>query len=920
MLFVMGMLTTSMLATVWTRGVHAADCVPILYNNDTSCMYYQGTATPNTVRAFVDKVAGTQVDTYLICAACMVSNFPSTTVEWLGDGRTPPPYESPTTIKMAQNIGNLVAQGYDPLGLAIDEAKQKGMKAFLTYRMNDVHATDQADSLLFSSFWKNHPEYRVGTGSYSDAALNYALPQVRQHYLDRIQEVVDRYGDQMDGLELDWQRFPSYFTSSMPGFMRRYYLSQFVTDVRQITNQYSQEHGRDLQLTARVLPTIEQSREIGLDPVAWAGADLVDSITVSRFLYNNDPSQDDPMDIKGYKREISNIPIYASIEAMDSPEYPGMTYDMYRSEAEALRDAGADGIYLFNMCYGQDDPGNIALLHELGGSPTPEPSCLTLLFSGTVALAAMFWFRIKGKRSWFRRSLSCLSVYAALGTVGQAADAAGPPSAEVPRPSIHGVLYNEDDSNRFVLDPTGQMKPERLDRMVDDLADSQVAVMLICCCAQKTNYPSKVWDIHCDGFDPNKDNNQAFFGDTPQGSRPEARQWAQNLQLMLNSGVDPMQRMTDRCRKRGISPWGSIRMNDVHEAHLLKSPLHSRFWMDHPEYWRFPDRSESWLDRCLNYRIEPVRDHMMALIREVCDRYDLDGLELDWNRFARYFREGEEVEGGKELTAWMADVRKAVRAAEKKWKHPIWLAARVPARPEVSMGIGLDAVAWAKRGLIDHLIVAPFFHTIDYDIPVDKWNKLLRGTGVGVTVCLEALIQSYPDAPRLTGTTERYRGAAMAALGRGSQGIYVFNWFGIPSTEAYLLREMQSMDSLADKDRSYLVTYTDIEMPAKPIPAALPKKLAPHESAGFSLYIGPKPLPSARCIVQLTLKSERPEKNCLTNVTLNGRPPIGAGSFAFGPEALRDGYNTIRVANAGNSAIRIECVELSLQFPSKGKK
>ena len=52
------------------------------------------------------------------------------------------------------------------------------------------------------------------------------------------------------------------------------------------------------------------------------------------------------------------------------------------------------------------------------------------------------------------------------------------------RKPISGILYNEDDSNRFVRDPAGKMKPERLDKLVDELADSQVTIMLICCCAK----------------------------------------------------------------------------------------------------------------------------------------------------------------------------------------------------------------------------------------------------------------------------------------------------------------------------------------------------------------------------------------------------------------------------------------------------
>lgn len=110
------------------------------------------------------------------------------------------------------------------------------------------------------------------------------------------------------------------------------------------------------------------------------------------------------------------------------------------------------------------------------------------------------------------------------------------------------------------------------------------------------------------------------------------------------------------------------------------------------------------------------------------------------------------------------------------------------------MGIGLDAITWAKRGLIDHLIVSPNWGTTEFDIPLEQWIEQLNGTRVGVTAGLEALIQSYPGGPALPNTPERRRGAAMAALGRGSQGIYLFNHYDIGSKLPYLLKEIGSVE------------------------------------------------------------------------------------------------------------------------------
>ncbi len=156
-------------------------------------------------------------------------------------------------------------------------------------------------------------------------------------------------------------------------------------------------------------------------------------------------------------------------------------------------------------------------------------------------------------RSGFLR-LAILLFSSTLGLLGASSVQCAEPAASRPRAAIRGILYNEDDSNRFVLDPPGKMKPERLDRLVDELADSQVTVMLICCCAKNTGFASKAWEVHCEGFDPAKDNRQPYFGDTPPEDRETLRRWAHNLKLMLDSGIDPMQRMIDRCRSGGSVP------------------------------------------------------------------------------------------------------------------------------------------------------------------------------------------------------------------------------------------------------------------------------------------------------------------------------------------------------------------------------
>ena len=60
----------------------------------------------------------------------------------------------------------------------------------------------------------------------------------------------------------------------------------------------------------------------------------------------------------------------------------------------------------------------------------------------------------------------------------------------------------------------------------------------------------------------------------------------------------------------------------------------------------------------MDYGHAEVREHYRLLIEELLDRYDMDGLELDFTRHYFYFGIGRELEGAKVLTEWVGDIRK----------------------------------------------------------------------------------------------------------------------------------------------------------------------------------------------------------------------------------------------------------------------
>ena len=164
---------------------------------------------------------------------------------------------------------------------------------------------------------------------------------------------------------------------------------------------------------------------------------------------------------------------------------------------------------------------------------------------------------------------------------------AGPSAAADAKPTkLTGLLHNEDCTNFFYFQdfPAGKAG-EIVDRYVDVLAGAGVTVLLCNTNARRTNYRSDVWEAFWDGYDPNGPDEQPFLAAIPQDRRKVYRKLVGNMLEVHRQGVDYPARVIQRCRQHGISPWISLRMNDVHENDNLDHPFHAALWRK-PELFR----------------------------------------------------------------------------------------------------------------------------------------------------------------------------------------------------------------------------------------------------------------------------------------------------------------------------------------------
>jgi len=357
-----------------------------IYNNDgteilSNRWHNKRPLTIADVYSYVDIVANSSVTTFMICSGSMLMYYQSEFERPLGvlkqgqkqqDGNDPKLNENMMLI--GRNYFALQELGTDIVKLCVDRAKEKGMEAFVSMRMNDLHFTDPE---LYcpraqSDIWLEHPEWRMGDhpGWHADGALNFAHQGVRGYKLNLIREQCELYD--IDGIELDFMRFIVYF----PYGKGRDYLdvmTDFVAKARAIVDDVGKKRGRPILLAVRVPARFDLCIEKGLDIPTWEQRNLIDMITISSHWLG-----DPVLPVCEFKEKLgpTDIPIYASLETGQYNPYEFRSHGMYRAIAARCLKNGADGIYLFNFFFKEYMEQQTACSSEQGqivcSDKTPE--------------------------------------------------------------------------------------------------------------------------------------------------------------------------------------------------------------------------------------------------------------------------------------------------------------------------------------------------------------------------------------------------------------------------------------------------------------------------------------------------------------------------------------------------------------------
>ena len=248
-----------------------------------------------------------------------------------------------------------------------------------------------------------------------------------------------------------------------------------------------------------------------------------------------------------------------------------------------------------------------------------------------------------------------------------------------------------------------------------------------------------------------------------------------------------------------------MRMNDIHDAWggwyspFLFPPIKR----EHPD-WLMGTEDKRPVDgawSAVDYGRPEVRDLAFQFFEEVCNNYDVDGVEMDFFRHLTYFRKhawGEPV--GQEELDMMTDLFRRIRtmadeAAVKKG-HPILISVRVPDSVELCKAVGFDIERWMAEDLIDIMVVSGYFRLNYWDVSA----KLGHKHGVPVYACLSETRMKDAEAHKTRASLASYRARAINAWYGGVDGVYMFNYFNPNSP---LWHEVGALDTLAGLDKVY---------------------------------------------------------------------------------------------------------------------
>lgn len=268
-------------------------------------------------------------------------------------------------ITKPNSYGRYLLEGGDVVATFIDECRKVGVKAIVSYRLNDGHHVRELAKALeevkpsqgMSQFyWENYERFRIGpdTADWSQGVFDWSHPEVPAEKLAFVRELIETYP--LDGIELDFLRHWVRFAPEEVNLEQRRSITMgFVQAVRKALDKAENADGRERSLCIRVPAQLALHDEQGIHLPGLAGAG-VDVVTLSWSYFT---LQDDS--VRKVKALIPDTDVLVemthttltgkALGGSGTQPYLRTTDEQFYTTAHLAYEQGAAGVSLFNFPY-----------------------------------------------------------------------------------------------------------------------------------------------------------------------------------------------------------------------------------------------------------------------------------------------------------------------------------------------------------------------------------------------------------------------------------------------------------------------------------------------------------------------------------------------------------------------------------------
>ena len=478
------------------------------------------------------------------------------------------------------------------------------------------------------------------------------------------------------------------------------------------------------------------------------------------------------------------------------------------------------------------------------------------------------------------------------------------------------LLFHNDARHYYIYNYDPPFRLEDAWKPIDEIVGTGVDTLVYGLGAGPTMFHNtevgEVWGSHIESF-------------------PEVSAWraSENIKSLQDRGLDPLKVLIDRAGEKGIEFFVALRQSHLADPAIKDDVFNWQFRIDNPELC-LKGRGKYAFD----WTHEKVRNERFALIEETVNKYDIDGLELDWVFWPHFFEDEDAELKSTILTDYMLKVRSVVDKAAHKKGRKIELGARVLPTNEGNKAAGINVSEWIKQDCLDFIIPTIYQdQQMDPDLPFEWILELVRSSECKV---YPSLHKSIGENSENLASMDHYRAGAASYWEKGADGIYL-PWFKWPhgAEEINILSTIGDPNLIANASKHYVIRREDELSASYKYCSQLPAKIkvgAKDSPTKVNFFIADKLDKDYNSILRLVIYDNTVHDEM--KVTLNGaelsvdeawRTTRGFThvnlEFNLAEGDLKTGVNQLEIiinsrpANLGVELPRLDSVEILIRYP-----